>query len=488
MNQKTWLVQRAIIAIGLLAGFYVLAIAIALGLLWIPYAEWTYAGRIHIKILAICVGAGGAILWAIIPRIDKFAPPGPALEKSAYPQLFRVIEEVSEGTRQAMPADVYLVNDVNAWVTHRGGIMGFGSRRVMGIGLPLLQTLTVPELKAVLAHEFGHYHSGDVAIGPWIYKTRAAIARTVSGVHDTWLEGLFLWYGRQFLKVTHGVSRQQEFIADAIAANLCGPDAMARALRRVAALGPAFASYVQQEVMPVLRAGFLPPVATGFNVFISAERVAAMSDKILTIVETQTEADPFDTHPTLRERLNALGADGKSSATAEPAAATLIEDADRLSLRLVEHAFGAEAFGKLTRINWQQVGEQVYAANWRDVTTRYAKWLSQFTVDSLPAGQHDFIRVGSELVQPDEENVNSDERIGRVAYLMTAAIGTLLIDRGWHADTAPGKPLVLAFDGQTLEPMASVTAMADGSMTAAAWKQRCEALGIAGQRLARPES
>jgi Zn-dependent protease with chaperone function len=34
--------------------------------------------------------------------------------------------------------------------------MGFGSRRVMGLGLPLLQALNVSQLEAVLAHEFGH--------------------------------------------------------------------------------------------------------------------------------------------------------------------------------------------------------------------------------------------------------------------------------------------------------------------------------------------
>ena len=81
-----------------------------------------------------------------------------------------------------MPTEVYLVADVNAFVTTRGGFMGFGSRRVMGLGLPLLQTLGVRELRAVLAHEFGHYHGGDTKLGPWIYKTRAAIGRTLQGL------------------------------------------------------------------------------------------------------------------------------------------------------------------------------------------------------------------------------------------------------------------------------------------------------------------
>ena len=125
------------------------------------------------------IAGGGLILWSIIPRPDRFVPPGPRLGEEDQPRLFQVIREVAEQTGQAMPADVFLVFDMNAWVAQRGGVMGIGSARVMGLGIPLLQYLTLPELKAVLAHEFGHYHGGDTKVGPWIYKTRAAIGRTV---------------------------------------------------------------------------------------------------------------------------------------------------------------------------------------------------------------------------------------------------------------------------------------------------------------------
>ncbi len=88
-----------------------------------------------------------------------------------------------------MPRDVYLVPDVNAFVAERGGFMGFGTRRIMGIGLPLFHLLTVDELNAVLAHEFGHFYGGDNALGPWVYKTRTAIVRTVMnlGQANNWL-------------------------------------------------------------------------------------------------------------------------------------------------------------------------------------------------------------------------------------------------------------------------------------------------------------
>src|ERR1041385_6669731 len=78
---------RALVAVFLMIGFYLLALAIAGGLLFIPYAEWTVAGRLHIK-LALACGLGAlVILWSILPRVDKFVPPGPRLLPDKFPRL-----------------------------------------------------------------------------------------------------------------------------------------------------------------------------------------------------------------------------------------------------------------------------------------------------------------------------------------------------------------------------------------------------------------
>lgn len=60
------------------------------------------------------------------------------LTPSNAPQPFTMINDVAQKTSQPRPEHVYLLNDVNAFVTHRGGFMGFGSKRVMGVGLPLI--------------------------------------------------------------------------------------------------------------------------------------------------------------------------------------------------------------------------------------------------------------------------------------------------------------------------------------------------------------
>ena len=467
-------------------GFYLLALTIAAALLWIPYAEWQYVQRVHIKIAALCLGGAATVLWAIVPRVDRFEAPGPRLDERSHPDLFRVVRDVAAATKQPLPSDIYLLNDVNAWVTHRGGVMGIGSRRVMGVGLPLLQSLSVIELKAIVAHEFGHYASGDVAIGPWIYKTRAAIGRALEGVHGTMIEGPFKWYGNLFLRLTHEVSRQQEFIADRIAANVAGAPALASALRQVTGLSPSFNAYLSTEVAPVMRAGFLPPIASGFGQFIRDERIAALSRRTIEAAEASGDTDPFDTHPCLRDRLAALAPLGPGPATA-PAdrerAAKLLPDLERQATALLRCAVGEDTLGKLKPVTWDAIGDQVYAPLWSEAAKNWSAWLSRFTADGLPTDQPSLIRAGSDLVRNGEENVNADQRIGRATEVLAIGIATLLLDQGWRLSTAPGRPLVLVRDSDEVDPFGAVRECAESGEGAQRWKSRCVALGIAGRRL-----
>ena len=106
MKQTAWLVQRAALAIVLMVSFYVLALGIAGALLWIPYEAYANNVRLPIKLALVCVVLAGTIIWAVLPRIDRFVPPGPQLSAVDSPQLFEVLTGVASSTEQAMPAHV----------------------------------------------------------------------------------------------------------------------------------------------------------------------------------------------------------------------------------------------------------------------------------------------------------------------------------------------------------------------------------------------
>src|SRR5688572_19571668 len=229
------LVGRVVLALALTLGFYVMALGIAAGLLWIPYELFKTTEHVNGQITIFCVVTACLILYSVFPRRDVFEAPGPELSESEYPALFALLRRVAQATSQAMPVHVYLVPDLNAWVANRGGIVGVGSRRVMGLGLPTFQALTIPQFAAVIAHEFGHYHHGDVALGPLLYRLRAGLGRTLHALEErrNFVAIPFRWYGNLFLRVTGGVSRKQEFGADALAAQVTGPEALASGLKTV---------------------------------------------------------------------------------------------------------------------------------------------------------------------------------------------------------------------------------------------------------------
>jgi Zn-dependent protease with chaperone function len=214
----TW---RAAIALALTVGFYALALFMVGFLVWLPYASVVYLrlNALTGKLAIFCVIAAFIILKSVVPRPDRFTPPGPELAPDRHPRLFAEIQRTAESAGQPMPAEVYLVPDVNAWVSQRGGVMGIGGRRIMGIGLALLQMLKVSEL--------------------------------------------------------HAVSRHQELQADALAARIAGPSALARGLVATHRGALAFGAYWVGEVSPVLDAGFLPPLVPGFVRFCEAPPVVA---------------------------------------------------------------------------------------------------------------------------------------------------------------------------------------------------------------------
>jgi hypothetical protein len=74
---KKPLVTRAVMALLLTIGSYLLALAIVAAMVGLIYAEIVYAHRIVLKPTILAILAAGIILWSILPRFDRFVAPGP---------------------------------------------------------------------------------------------------------------------------------------------------------------------------------------------------------------------------------------------------------------------------------------------------------------------------------------------------------------------------------------------------------------------------
>ena len=472
------LIVRAAMAIGLMLGFYLLALGIASVLAYIPYAQWTYTNHLTVQLAVFCVAGAVGILWSVLPRFERFVAPGPRLEAHAQPQLFQAVRGIAAATGQEMPSEIYLVPDLNAWVRDRGGVLGLGSRRVMGLGLPLLQLLTVHQFQAVLAHEFGHYFRGDTKLGPWIYKTRGAIARTLQRLHGSILQKPFVLYGELFLQITLAVSRRQEFAADGLAAQVVGPAPLIEGLKSMHAVAPAFDRYWQGEVVPVLSHGYRPPIADGFTRFVAASSVASMVHEHLEQQLAESQAAPYDTHPALRERIAALQSLPAINASPDDRRATcLLADIDALEVELLG-SLGPRVTDFKT-LAWEDIGETVYLPIWNQASIQYAAAFEELKPEVFPRCAEKMDVYAERF--PQQQNAADpipEEKRRWAMYLTGAALATVLVKRGWHVRVPLGESVVVAHDGVEVKPFEIMTALISGSMSAENWLATCDRAGI----------
>jgi len=467
------LAARAAIAVLLMIGFYVLAIAIAGALLGIVYLDFA-SGHIQPKLIIICIAGAGMILWSILPRRDKFVSPGPTLDPGAHPKLFQEIRSLASGTGQQMPSEVYLVHDMNAWVAQRGGTVGFGSRRVMGLGLPLLQSLNISQFRAVLAHEFGHYYGGDTALGPFIYKTRNAMRRTIRNLAEanSVLAHVFLWYGNLFLKVTQAISRRQELAADDLAARVVGPQHLASGLTVVHAAAGATQTFWNEEIAPVLQAGFRPSVVDGFSRFMSAESVRKIMDATSQAELKSRKADRFDSHPPLAERLESakrISLPGELPRT-EPAV-SLLNSPERVEADLLNFLLGAEKMKKLKPIAWEEVPNTVFGPAWQEAVARNRGFLKGITPHALPERTKQYAPLfrGEPVFYAQQW---SEELRAIGAALILAAV-----QQGATLHAMPGEMFVEKA-GSSFQPFSVAPNLALKKMAHADWQETCRKMGI----------
>ncbi len=452
------LARRALLALLLMVGFYALGAATIMLVLYLPYAEFRYLHHISVRLVVFSLVGAGAILGGVLPRIDRFPDPGPRLTAAGQPRLFAMLTPLAKATGQAEPKHVFLVPDLNAWVAQRGGLMGIGSHRVMGIGLPLLEALSVNELRAVLAHEFGHFHGGDTKLGPWLYKTRAGIGRTIENLKaaKSWLQGPFVWYGHAFLRITHAVSRSQALAADRLAAAVVGPEALASGLKKLHAAAPLFEAYWSAEVVPPLEGGFRPPIGDGFARFLVAAESGGDTKTALERELSRTSTDPYDTHPPLGERLAALPATA-SATDATEAAITLLDDADRLEQAVLAYLPPSEVARSLHAVTWEALPATFWMPLWEDIV-RHAP---ERFVGLTPAGLAEFADHPAQpavrlRLAPDEERATPGH-IARASMLVGAMLAVLLESRGWRVRGEPGRT-----------PPSLVTASGSGRSTCSA--------------------
>lgn len=275
----------------------------------------------------------GYMVHAFWVRLEP--PHGHLITIEHSPRLFDMLRDIR---REIGGPPIHLVlidSRFNAGIVQipRLGLY-FWPKNYLVLGLPLLESLGEDEVRAVVAHEYGHLVGKHGRVSSWIYQLNQTWRQLKSildrNVH--WSNALVRRFLDRFQPYFAAYSfvhnRDNEFFADALAAGVVGTDTVANALCRTEVdawineklFWPAFNDEAfDHESPPALPYTMLPEFFAKSE--LGAPRARALEDAM------GHETNNFDTHPALSKRLEVLGFDCPDALpTASPAAPILLGD------------------------------------------------------------------------------------------------------------------------------------------------------------------
>ncbi len=196
----------------------------------------------------------------------------------------------------------------------RLGFLGWRQNRLY-LGFLLLHVLTADQLRAVIAHELGHLSRNHAPFAGWIYRVRltwARLGQAFGGPQPPWwalgISWFARWYWPRFNANSFVLGRADEHVADA-----CGVEVTDRATIGEALIGLHVMWRLADEVVaPKIgrRAedGPEPPddivedVIRMLRTELTPERAERWLEQ-----ELRVPTDYTDTHPSLSDRLAAIG-------------------------------------------------------------------------------------------------------------------------------------------------------------------------------------
>jgi Zn-dependent protease with chaperone function len=313
--------------LSLSAGWYVLRIygalqAAAQGILLVALSFWVTAlwfNLYSLKLILVtgflAVGGVGLVIAAIFRRVkEDFVVAGRVLAKDEAGPIWDELRQICARVGTDPPDQVIAGIDDNFFVTERPVTVGDKTYRgrTLYVSLSLLKQLRGGEADAVLAHEMAHFSGQDT-----LYSQKIAL---LLSRYDHYLHALyegvvtrpiyyFMLCFRALYEVSLGrLSRQREFRADRIAVETTSARDVAGALLRTVAYSR-YRNGVERDLFKQERAletaNVCERIEQGFRQY-EASFVTGPD------IGQLAPAHPFDSHPPLSQRLQAIGVPLKS--------------------------------------------------------------------------------------------------------------------------------------------------------------------------------
>jgi Zn-dependent protease with chaperone function len=331
VGAEGWLRRLYRVVLWLSCAFYYVSVPLVLALVLVSGGGLLYlllrVGHIPIKLLLIVAFVTFISVAAIVRSLfvrGHDEDPGKPLDLEQHPRLRELLDRVASRIGTRAVDKVYLTPGTEIAVMERGGIlrqMRGQSERCLILGIGVLEGMTIGQLKAILAHEYGHFSNRDTAGGGFALSVRRSLYAMAQRLAHGGVAGWFnpaWWFVRGFyavfMRVSQGASRLQEVLADRWAALAYGSQAFAQGLTHVIAASVRFDARAQATLNEALKEK--RPLVNLYRHRPAGEE--AMQGEITDAIESAMTAEPsaFDSHPPPRQRLEwveALGATGEDA-------------------------------------------------------------------------------------------------------------------------------------------------------------------------------
>lgn len=306
------------------------------------------------------------------------------------PKLYAFIQEIVREVQTDFPKKIYLSSDVNACVFYDSSFwsMLFPVRKNLQIGLGLVNTLSEQEFRAILAHEFGHFSQRSMKVGSYVYNVNQVIFNmlydnesfdkmiqkwaNVSGYFSIFvsiavkkIQGI-QWVLRKmydFINVSYmALSREMEFHADEIAANVAGYLPLKESLLRIDLANHSYnavISYYDAKIPDNIKSKNIYKEQVFVMNFLATQNNLSFKNNLPLVSELDlskynksklTIKNQWASHPSIEERIRALELTNIQKKRIEKPAIQLFENEERLQEIITDKLFSAVTYNENTTL------------------------------------------------------------------------------------------------------------------------------------------
>lgn len=271
-----------------------------------------WLGRLPLKFSVLLIAGAAVVLARMLSSLFvRISLPeyGRVLKPADAPGLFQLVQEVAQtvGTRpvneiRLLPASecaVYEEGSAREKAADKG-------KRILLLGAALIPGMRLNALRAVLAHEYGHFFhrdtaGGEVALGMRYRLREFLLALEGDGGTNAGLTAhVIIFYLFVFNRISFGASRLQEVLADRIAVSCYGAAAFREGLTHAIRRSLEFDTNLDQRLRTAAQYNLTVENLYGAHLHNTQTTPPELAAALTEILNQPTTPD--DSHPSPAER------------------------------------------------------------------------------------------------------------------------------------------------------------------------------------------